>query len=99
MGATAPIGLVKMVARATISASAELLVQIFFLGCSRIATFGKAHGCTAKTEKGEICKPNRRWSDVDTSRAPVGMIINSRELRDAGFKLKEVLKCFLQHLT
>jgi hypothetical protein len=28
-------------------------VQFFFLGCSRIATFGKAHGCTAKTEKAE----------------------------------------------
>jgi hypothetical protein len=37
----------------------------FFLGCSRIATFGKAHGCTAKTEKGEKCKPNRRWPQMN----------------------------------
>jgi hypothetical protein len=42
--------------------SLNWLGQFFFLGCSRIATFGKAHGCTAKTEKGEKCKPNRRWS-------------------------------------
>jgi hypothetical protein len=27
--------------------------QFFFLDCSRIATFGKAHGCTAKNEKAE----------------------------------------------
>ena len=29
--------------------------------------------------------------DVDTSRPPVAMLINSSELRAAGFKLKEVL--------
>jgi hypothetical protein len=29
--------------------------------------------------------------DVDTSRPPVSMLINSSEFRSAGFKLKEVL--------
>ena len=29
--------------------------------------------------------------DVDTSRSPAAMLINSSELRAAGFKLKEVL--------
>jgi hypothetical protein len=29
-------------------------------------------------------------TDVDTSRSPVAMLINSSELRAAGFKLKEV---------
>jgi hypothetical protein len=39
----------------------------------------------------------QEWTpDVDTSRPPVAMIINSSELRAAGFKLKEVLP--LQHL-
>ena len=34
----------------------------------------------------------QEWTqDVDTSRPPVAMIINSSELRAAGFKLKEVL--------
>jgi hypothetical protein len=34
----------------------------------------------------------QEWTpDVDTSRSPVAMLINSSELRDAGFKLKEVL--------
>ena len=34
----------------------------------------------------------QEWTpDVDTSRPPVGMMINSSELRSAGFKLKEVL--------
>jgi hypothetical protein len=39
----------------------------------------------------------QEWTpDVDTSRPPVAMLINSSELRAAGFKLKEVflLKCF-----
>jgi hypothetical protein len=43
----------------------------------------------------------QEWTpDFDTSRPPVAMLINSSELRAAGFKLKEVflLKCFLQHL-
>ena len=43
----------------------------------------------------------QEWTpDVDTSRPPVAMLINSSELRTTGFKLKEVflLKCFLQHL-
>jgi hypothetical protein len=43
----------------------------------------------------------QEWTpDVDTSRPPVAMLINSSELRTAGFKLKEVLllKCFLQPL-
>ena len=41
----------------------------------------------------------QEWTpDVDTSRPPVAMLINSSELRAAGFKLKEVLKCFLLHL-
>ena len=32
------------------------------------------------------------WTpDVDTSRPPVAMLINSSELRSAGFKLKEVI--------
>ena len=39
----------------------------------------------------------QEWTpDVDTSRPPVAMLINSSELRAAGFKLKEVLP--LQHL-
>ena len=34
----------------------------------------------------------QEWTpDVDTSRPPVAMLINSSELRTAGFKLKEVL--------
>ena len=34
----------------------------------------------------------QEWTpDVDTSRSPVAMLINSSELRAAGFKLKEVL--------
>ncbi len=34
----------------------------------------------------------QEWTpDVDTSRPPVVMLINSSELRDTGFKLKEVL--------
>ena len=34
----------------------------------------------------------QEWTqDVDTSRTPVTMIINSSELRTAGFKLKEVI--------
>jgi hypothetical protein len=34
----------------------------------------------------------QEWTlDVDTSRSPVAMLINSRELRTAGFKLKKVL--------
>jgi hypothetical protein len=39
-------------------------------------------------------------SDVDTSRSPVAMLINSSELCATGFKLKEVLegKFFLQNL-
>ena len=33
------------------------------------------------------------WTpDVDTSRPPVAMLINSSELRDTGFKLKEVFE-------
>ena len=34
--------------------------------------------------------------DVDTSRSPVAMLINSSELRAAGFKLKEVLSATLE---
>jgi hypothetical protein len=51
--------------------SLNWLVQIFFFDCSRLlerltdSTFGKAHGCTAKTEKGEKCKPNRRWYQMN----------------------------------
>ena len=46
----------------------------------------------------------QQWTpDVDTSRPPVAMLINSNELRPAGFKLREVFrvyfKCFLQHLV
>ena len=38
----------------------------------------------------------QEWTpDVDTSRPPVAMLINSSELRAAGFKLKEYC---LQHL-
>jgi hypothetical protein len=34
----------------------------------------------------------QEWTpDVDTSRSPVDMMINSSELRAAGFKLKKVL--------
>jgi hypothetical protein len=34
----------------------------------------------------------QEWTpDVDTSRPPVAMLINSSELRAAGFKLKKVL--------
>ena len=34
----------------------------------------------------------QKWTlDVDTSRTPVVMLIDSSELRAAGFKLKEVL--------
>jgi hypothetical protein len=40
----------------------------------------------------------QEWTpDVDTLRPPVAMLINSSELRAAGFKLKEV-KCILQDL-
>ncbi len=35
----------------------------------------------------------QEWTpDVDTSRPPVAMLINSSELRAAGFKLKEVFQ-------
>ena len=42
----------------------------------------------------------QEWTpDVDTSRPPVVMLINSSELRTTGFKLKEVLSAAcLQHL-
>ena len=34
----------------------------------------------------------QEWTpDVDTSRSPVSMLINSSDLRAAGFKLKEVI--------
>jgi hypothetical protein len=37
----------------------------------------------------------QEWTpDVDTSRPPVAMLINSSELRAVGFKLREMLKCF-----
>jgi hypothetical protein len=40
----------------------------------------------------------QEWTpDVDTSRSPVAFLINSRELRSAGFNLNSG-KCFLQHL-
>jgi hypothetical protein len=36
----------------------------------------------------------QEWTpDVDTSRPPVDMVINSSELRAAGFKVKEVSSC------
>ena len=41
----------------------------------------------------------QEWTpDVDTSRTPVAMLINSSELRVAGFKLKEVLPPALRQL-
>ena len=54
-----------------------------------------------RVEEDESGLTLQEWTpDVDTSRPPVAMLINSNELRAAGFKLKEVflLKCFLQHL-
>ncbi len=62
-----------------------------------------AHASTTKTLLSSSSGPNRveedasgltfqEWTpDVDTSRSPVAMLINSSELRAAGFKLKEVL--------
>jgi hypothetical protein len=42
----------------------------------------------------------QEWTpDVDTSRPPVTMLINSSELRAAGFKLKEVLQHLRQLLA
>ena len=42
----------------------------------------------------------QEWTpDVDTSRPPVSMLINSSELRAAGFKLKEVLPPALEAAT
>ena len=39
----------------------------------------------------------QEWTpDVDTSRPPVAMLINSSELRAAGFKLKEVIRPSLE---
>ena len=39
----------------------------------------------------------QEWTtDVDTSRSPVVMMINSSELRDSGFKVKEVLPPVLE---
>ena len=39
----------------------------------------------------------QEWTpDIDTSRSPVAMLINSSELRAAGFKLKEVLTTTLE---
>ena len=39
----------------------------------------------------------QKWTlDVDTSRTPVVMLIDSSELRAAGFKLKEVLSPSLE---
>jgi hypothetical protein len=41
----------------------------------------------------------QEWTpDVDTSRPPVAMLINSKEWSAAGFKFKEVFRCFLHHL-
>jgi hypothetical protein len=42
----------------------------------------------------------QEWTtDVDTSRTPVAMLINSSEFRAAGFKLKEVLQHWRQLLA
>jgi len=42
----------------------------------------------------------QEWTpDVDTSRSPVDMMINSSDLRAAGFKLKEVLPPALEAAT
>ena len=42
----------------------------------------------------------QEWTpDVDTSRPPVTMLINSSELRVAGFKLKEVMSPALEAAT
>ncbi len=39
----------------------------------------------------------QEWTpDVDTSRPPVSMLINSSELRATGFKVKEVLSAELE---
>jgi hypothetical protein len=39
----------------------------------------------------------QEWTpDVDTSRPPVAMVINSSELRGDGFKIKEVLSPVLE---
>ncbi len=41
----------------------------------------------------------QRWtSDVDTSRPPVAMLINSSELCAAGFKLREVFPPAATHV-
>ena len=42
----------------------------------------------------------QEWTpDVDTSRPPVAMLINSSELRTTGFKLKEVMSPALEAAT
>jgi hypothetical protein len=41
----------------------------------------------------------QEWTtDSDTSRTPVSILINSIKWCAVGFNLKEVFKCFLQHL-
>ena len=52
--------------------------------------FGDAGDGTGCEKEFNLPHLKERTQDVDTSRAPVAMIINSSELRPAGFKLKEV---------
>ncbi len=48
--------------------------------------------CLNRVEEDASGLTFQEWTqDVDTSRTPVAMLINSSELRATGFKLKEVL--------
>jgi hypothetical protein len=89
--------------------------MVHWRGCTR------AHSSTIKTLLSSSSAGSTEWKwmrqdsrskwtpDVDTSRTPVAILINSSELRGTGSKFKEVLhkrfiaawlniKCFLQHL-
>jgi hypothetical protein len=53
--------------------------------------------CLNRVEEDASGLTFQEWTpDVDTSRPPVAMLINSNELRAAGFKLKEVLSPALE---
>ncbi len=57
-----------------------------------VAQHLRAQFCSRQWKKDESGLTFQEWTpDVDTSRSPVAMLINSSELCAAGFKLKEVL--------
>jgi hypothetical protein len=76
--------------------------SISIIGGARIIG---AHSSTIKTLLSSSSGDSTEWrrmcqdSDVDTSRSPVTMLINSSELRAAGFKLKKVFPPTLEAAT